>query len=578
MISRGESEMLVEVELSDGSFVSRKKRRDRPYDLNVEVPHPHADTTGHPFPGHLALFQDNAQEEIWRRIGFSADDLLHTAYSEQKQLDALVAAKGSVLQDVVTGWLRLEPLVDAADAAGVELKAFSSQLLVVEEKLADVRKDPALGWDLSELRSRITELELQAKDEERRRKANSQRITEHDAWLVLNSKWQSQGRARAEAASEILRLESSLAELPLPQGEQLQLEQAANLAARAADATEVEWRQKRSLAGGLFDGNCPVNGGSCPIAVDINADRKRNELLLREAAAARAAAQVELAKQRAPLAEHVARRQARERLEARLEQARHSLRVADRQELPLLPEEPDVAGIVEGVGVSLELDELLRRKLLAAEGCKAKEQELLGLAAPLRLKIPVARAALAVLGPEGAQKRVAERAVQAIERVANRDLTTAGVALSLAVRWGRETKQPARQCPQCGSAFQGNSAKVCAQCLAPRGMQFKPELRVRLSNVSGAATDLAGLAFRCAAFKWLRAKRQVPWSVAVLDEPFGSLDVANKRALAAHVQALVASTFDQAFVVAHDRALLDGLQKRIVVTGRGDWSTVAVAT
>ncbi len=110
-----------------------------------------------------------------------------------------------------------------------------------------------------------------------------------------------------------------------------------------------------------------------------------------------------------------------------------------------------------------------------------------------------------------------------------------------------------------------------------RGLKVKPEFAFVLSRTSGGARDLVGMALRCAAFKWLRARCSSPWSFGVMDEPFRALDRYNRRVLAAHIQRMVSGTFDQALLVAHDAGILDSMQHRIVITSEGKWSRVEVS-
>lgn len=563
LISHGEDNMGVEVELSDGTFISRLKKRGSAVDLGVDI-------TTDDARGVVNLYKDPAQDEIWRVIGLTADDLMNTAYAEQKKLAALVDVKGTGLHDIVAGWLQLERLVAAGDESMTKLAAAAADLKTAQAELAKWEADPLMSEDPEQLCARISQLEELEADTLKRQQDNKKRIQEHDEWLKLKEQREQAEQAQAEVA----RL---TAELPLPvSASAAVMQRAAETAAAHRDA-DRDYQQKRTLATGEFAGLCPVMGKSCPITAEINSDQAHNKRLLQVAHANVIAANT--AKQVA--ANMLANEQTREREHARaaagLEYAKtQAAKLAHRLEQPL-PAEPDVVAIVEGIGVGLELSELRKKHDDRARAMR-RVAELRGIVEQLTPRVRVARAAAAVLGPEGAQRRIAERAVQSIERTANADLAAAGIGLTLAVRWGRETQQPARQCPQCGTAFPPSArVKTCTGCLAPRGMAVKPELRFRLSNVSGAAEDLAGLALRCSAFKWLRARRGAQWGLAVLDEPFGSLDRTNKRALAAHVQSMLAGTFEQALLVAHDAALLDGCQHRIAITARGKWSEVKVA-
>lgn len=574
LISWGENEMGVEGELSDGTFISRLKKRDRAVDLCVELS-PEAFPWTRGGRGDLGkLYKDPAQDVIWKNvIGLTSDDLLNTAYAEQKQLAQLVSIKGTGLHDIVTGWLRLEPLVAASDAAYDELAKLTAQLNATQTELQNLEADPILTSSVDELRARVTELEAAEQDFEQRRLQTQQRVRAHDEWLRLKERRDEAERARAE----VERLERELAVLPKPKGDKAKLDAAVLAASNEHETKRREHEQKQTLAAGLFNGCCPVNGEQCPIAKSINEQRTKNTQLAATAKTERDVAYTALQAAAAPLNLHTTLSAAVDRANTRLQQARASFnRIAPLLERPL-PEEPDVVDIVLGVGQSLELDQA-RKQLERYEFLTKKLAALCTDIEQLKASVRVVRAGAAILGPEKAQRLIAERATKIIERVANADLAKAGIDLSLAVRWGRETQQPARQCPKCGTAFPPSTrVKVCAGCLAPRGMAVKPELRFKLSNVSGAADDLAGLALRCSAFKWLRARRGAQWSVAVLDEPFGSLDRTNKRALAAHVQSMLAGTFEQSIIVAHDAAILDAMANRIVITGRGKWSDVRVA-
>jgi len=69
----------------------------------------------------------------------------------------------------------------------------------------------------------------------------------------------------------------------------------------------------------------------------------------------------------------------------------------------------------------------------------------------------------------------------------------------------------------------------------------------------------------------------------MLDEPFGQMDAANRRAFAGHLPAILRqSGFGQAFVIAHHSSVLDALPGRIEIESDGNGanrtSTVRVAT
>jgi len=59
----------------------------------------------------------------------------------------------------------------------------------------------------------------------------------------------------------------------------------------------------------------------------------------------------------------------------------------------------------------------------------------------------------------------------------------------------------------------------------------------------------------------------VQWGTAFIDEPFGALDEANRKAFAAHLTAMLRGRFgfEQAFVVAHSPDVLDAMPGRVTV-------------
>jgi rubrerythrin len=214
-------------------------------------------------------------------------------------------------------------------------------------------------------------------------------------------------------------------------------------------------------------------------------------------------------------------------------------------------------------------------KLKALGAAKQVLTDFAAVEAKLNAELKVAREAVLLLGRQGAQRIIAARALGNIERGANVMLASIGIALSVEVRWKSDAQGPAKTCDVCGTPF-GSSAKVklCPSCGAQRGQHSVDRLSIALSNRSGAAEDLAGLAVGLAASDWLRGRRASAWGAVYLDEPFGALDTYHKRVLGAHVAGLLRAGSSQALVVAHDRGLLDAFPSRIIVTGTTSGSAV----
>ncbi len=176
-----------------------------------------------------------------------------------------------------------------------------------------------------------------------------------------------------------------------------------------------------------------------------------------------------------------------------------------------------------------------------------------------------------VLVYRAAQRVVAESTMQLVEQGANRVLSDSGIDLGVKVTWAREGNGPAKSCDQCGAGFPVSAkVKVCGACGSKRGKHTVEKLEIGTTDQSGAAEDLAGIAIRLAVSAWLRQRRQAGWSMAAIDEPFGALDGANKRALSQHLVTMLTGAgygFEQAFVVGHERAIMDALPNRIELIG-----------
>ena len=163
--------------------------------------------------------------------------------------------------------------------------------------------------------------------------------------------------------------------------------------------------------------------------------------------------------------------------------------------------------------------------------------------------------------------------MDAVGRGANAALREAGIDRSVGVTWARYGEGLASSCEECGAPYPSSTkVRECSWCGAKRGPKMVERLDIEPSDRSGAADDLAGIGVRLAASAWLRERKQIQWSNACIDEPFGSLDTANKRAIATHLTSMLGGKygFVQTFVVAHDRIVTDALPRRIEVVGAKD--------
>jgi hypothetical protein len=187
----------------------------------------------------------------------------------------------------------------------------------------------------------------------------------------------------------------------------------------------------------------------------------------------------------------------------------------------------------------------------------------------LRPKIRTCIEALAILGKNGAQKRIVRAAIGPVEHATNERLRESSIPLSLHLQWERPTQQLATNCQVCGSPYPASrKAKTCELCGAERGPKLEEKLRLVASQFSGAAKDLGALAFQMTAGAWRRERAGGTLAIACLDEVFGQLDEHNRQALAQHVGNLLRARdgTEQVFVVAHDASTIATLPGRIRVT------------
>ncbi len=177
-----------------------------------------------------------------------------------------------------------------------------------------------------------------------------------------------------------------------------------------------------------------------------------------------------------------------------------------------------------------------------------------------------------------AQRHIAEGALTAMRAGANAVLSGCGIDLAMEVTWGREGKGLADACDACGRPLPASTkVRACPACGEARGPKVVPRLDVLPTSTSGGAMDLAGVAFQLAASAWLRRQRGCAWGAAFIDEPFGTLDAANRRALANHLAVMLPRYgFRQSIVVSHTQETIHALPGRIVVVGGTDGSRLEV--
>lgn len=568
----------VMLTLSDGSYIERARQRGKSTQLQFTL------------PDGAKLAQSDAQERIVEHIGLTEDDFVNTCYFEQKQMARLVTALPSERMSIVAAWLNLEPLQRCEENVRKRLSVLAKEDADLTAKLNAL--DSQVSDTLEQLEVDSTEaldrtIALLEKEADQARAEADKVQAERDRL----AEWRLDAE-RAEEYEQVVEEGKALkAELEAGDVEELKVDASRMLETcnkAKADYEQHEQKVQRLvvLSRGEFDGACPVmEGFDCPAKDTINAKAEEN---------AKALATAKGYLEQSSSAFDEARKGARElaeQIEAYAEKE-DELNALREKAVDLLPshkrieedgEPPEDVDTEPTRRAANEAELKLRTYLHAKEAIEkahTRRTEHEDRRTEIAGDLAVLREALVIFGRNGAQKTAAELALADIEQGANGLLRDAAIDLTIEVRWGREGKGLATHCDACGSPFPKSArVKDCTHCGEKRGKKTIDRLDIELSDRSGAAEDLAGVAFQLAAGAWLRNARSTPWSAAFIDEPFGALDETNRRALASHLTAMLRGRygFEQAFVVAHDRGIMDAMPGRIVVQGQpGGGSTVKV--
>jgi DNA repair exonuclease SbcCD ATPase subunit len=570
-ITRGESEGFVELEIEGLGDIRRERKRGKATRLTV------GNAKG-----------DEAEKFILQTVGLTAEDFVNTCYFQQRNMARFVLADPGKRMDVVSGWLRLAPLERAE-------KIIREKVIDLSGRAAQHRSnmDIAAALKARELgeRQSAETLRSQLNDVEQNLAKAQTRLSNLRNLVGKNERLRELASFPARYAQllvdETLLLDEYRKQSPKLLGDAYAAAQQQDGQARAEQIrAENKHTQALKLSRGEFDGLCPVAGIQCPAKEQINADRTPNEIALSNAAAA-----CLVAEEKADVASIALRNasvilQEHERLGMKVNNAQ----VAREKLLPMLeeaktappPDDPNElqAKVTTAQNIVVNLSEQrasLRRSLDLVEASVREQQTLVDAIAAIDSDLAVHREALAIFGKQGAQRRVAENALAEIQDNANRMLQMCDVDLSVEVRWSREGQGLASVCDSCGAPHaRSERVKQCERCGAARGPLLINKLDVVLSDRSGAAEDLVGAAVQLAASSWLRADRQIDWSVAMIDEPFGQLDEYGRQAFAGHLGSLLRNSFKQSFVIAHHSSVLDALPGRILVEKNGAFSTARI--
>lgn len=567
-ITDGERVGGVDLELSDGTFVSRQRRRGEATKLEVQV------------PGRDPLLDKVAQEHLDRAVvGASKDEQAATWWVGQKEADSFVNGDPAPATRTIAEWCEIEPVRRAARLAADRLRdrALARDEMIRSRDEATRQADAVVA----RYEGSIFSLEELARKRQLDVSQLEQLVAAQKDAALLDAQLRKIDADITERGSLLRRadeLEKQLGEVRVDPAELAAAKDAfESTLGRQRDAANDE-RTKKRLATGEFSGVCPVGGIQCPAKDELNANASANRDLLETASRRLVSADDLLRRHRT----HVNELERRARVEASLSKELEGVRKRAGELATLVEIHERAAELSEGKPLDQDLPHRLQdarqalreveNDLAFVERQRALAEEAGVAAAALEPEVASLREACQVLGPSGAQRRLAEGFLWRVEAAAGRFLAGAGVDARPRFSWQRELDDLADACARCGSPFPSSrKVRTCQACGAERGRKVEQKLRCRVEPKSGGADDLAGLAVRFSAGAWLKARRGSSWSVACLDEVLAHVDQHGKRGVARQLLADLGAAFgvEQVFVSAHDPHVLDSMPRRIRVS-RGE--------
>ncbi len=589
LIHRGAKECAVELQLTGGLLVERRRPRGGPTKLRVVVEH------SGPVDGDRdqveTLEGKAAQEEIFAALRMSHEDMKATTTFAQGDVEALVGKMSGDRRRVVSRWLELELWERAGEAASSRLRneraALQALLTLPEESPGRTSEEVAVEIELEQ--QQVQALAVQLTDLEARLKA----------WQQAN-----EGTGLVAELVHVLEegrtLKAQLRDLPVVPEQKLVMARAALAAAEQRyGVASQEHEAAKALEQEGFDGRCPVTLGECPAAESVRCATTAAEHRLDTARAALDAAELDVGDARQALSELEDDVQRRQSVATRYDDSVKRWRRLDGQ-VKARAQRLAAAGLREGDGQTIvDTAREARQELATAQAHLAQlQQEARELearavrqrqraeaVAAAHARVRAAQLALKALGPTGIQARISAASLGLLEERGNALL--AGTGLSFTLAWEREGKELTPNCYECGNAFRGQREKSCPSCGTARAKKRSEELEVLVEDGSGEVEDvraksggartLVAWAIRLAGGMMLRERRgsRIAWSE--VDEPFGFLDAQNREGMARCFTSMLGSVgLEQAFIVSHDAALLEALPGRIVITREGTSSRLSL--
>lgn len=587
IITTGETECHVGMILNDGAVIERTKARGKSEQLKFTA------------PGKKTITQAQAQKAIEQHIGVTKDNFFAMCFFEQKRIGALVTAKGAERSNIIEGWLaeELEPMQRLNDAASRNLKKVGAELAGYERELEELKSDwrklqmellgvEDPGVDIpATLEAKVKEA-TEKRDAKKKQLEAARKVATED---VVQARLWDEKAAKAEEYDTIVEQGITLRKEfdSLPKNAQAAYEKAnteASIAAKeSAELQAVLIKLQRSDY--AFDGQCPIACQECPSRAWVCEQATSPDALqvakdaVDKATKRRQETSIALTKAKLPADRRSALDTRLTALRAKAEQLADIAAEVEASEVDWVAKsaasqeaaiklEGELAGLIDTARTYQEDLDWARKAI-------ARVWELETFVFHAKEKRALAVEAVQLTGRTGAQQAIQEIVMAKIERRANEILSTSGIPLQVDVSWEQETSGLAKVCPSCGTAFPTSQrVRTCESCGATRGPNIQSKLVIEPSNRSGAAEDLSGVSLGIAASQWLRAQRGARWSSVFIDEPFGSLDEHNRQALGSHIASMLRTAFSSAFVVAHERSVLNAMPARINIAAGPNGSRI----
>lgn len=575
-ITEGEDSAYYEVTLDSGVRIRRERTRGKSTQVLF-------------FDGSKKVGQKGAQAQIEAHIGLSKTDFFASCFFKQKETDKLITLQPGDRYELVAGWLDLVPLQTCYERAREDLLEVSKDVtkyegLVRESKAAIEQVLAAVG-----LQS-VAEIDLEIASSTQRFDDLSKKAIEAGDFVTRVARLAMAHERQAAAKESILKLDAEWLDLTKARDELVveslkSREDALSNADKALEGHATRCTQLSILAGGNFDGNCPVSAGfACPARKLINDQREKHQKELDKARETYSLAEAvrTAAKKDYTLSLQVVRQKnvLDQRIEDVERQIAHYRPLAEAVLDPL----PDYNPSDEATRLNREVGQLQSRVWALS---KAK-RDLDSLEATLATRVTAftdlqtrqQRLAESAAVFKLAQTKCAEEGLAEIEEGANELLADAGIDLSVKISWEKESHGLAKHCDTCGTFFPTSTkVRTCSGCQSPRGQHFVEKLQVRLSDTSGGAEDLGGLSLQLSAAAWLRSRRGSAFDTVYLDEVGSALDASNRKALGRHISNMITGRFGfkQGFVVSHSPDIDAMFQGRIEILVKKDGTrTVSV--